>query len=422
MAFDRSKFGGSKISDIQKQDKEFEKKTDFGGNGGRAGFIKLKEGKNKVRIFPAHPDTPTFYQPLVVHWMDVLNKWTDRDGKEKEEWKRKPIFSAKAHSEIGKCPIDRYIYYAYKVFGEEFQDRKDRDAKIAPIKGQKGITSSTKFIVYAEIDGEFGRLELPMSVKNSLNEIAIGQEDDDGVIETDPFTDPDSGHCVYITYDKQLNKDKKDRKAADYYKTAIDIKGATPLSDEQLSKLIECQSLEELYVNVYTLKDFDMAVEGLKKFDEEHKFGIFSVDEFIDELEAIHDLIPEVDEETEEEEPKTKKTASKKKEESEAEEEELEEVEEEEDEEEDEESDLPFDVAIADMDEDQLKGVIRRNSLPIRATKRTSLEDLREWVQEELDILDRKEESAEEEEKKETSSKRGKSDRLSKISADLNKK
>lgn len=424
--FDRSKFSGTKVADLKKQDEDYEKKNDYKNNG-RAGFIKLAEGKNKVRIFPAHPDTPSFYQPCTVHWLPRLNEWEDKDGNKKSETKRGPVFSAKAHSTLGKCPIDSYIHHVYKLAAEEYQDKAEKENFVAPIKGQEGITGTTKWIVFAEIKGEFGRLELPTSVKNAMNDIAIGQDDGDGVIETDPFTDPDSGRCVYITKDSQLSVEKAKREASKYYSTAIDLKGSTPLSDEQLGKLEEQQSLEEMYVDVYTRKDFDLAIKGLEMFDKDKGFGIFQIDEFLDTIEDIYNALPEIVEEGEEEsksskkdnvEPKkspSRKSSSRKKPDP------IEEEETKEEESGDEgKDDLPFDIPFNEMDMDQLEGVIRRNSLPIRITKRTGLEDLQEWVQEEMDILEKEQSSAKKEDSKESGSRRrGSGDRLSKLSKEL---
>lgn len=413
MSFDRSKFAGTKVSAIKKQEKEFEKNMDFGQGKNKNAFLKLKEGKNKIRLFPAHPDTPSFYQPCVVHFLPILNEWTDKDGKKHSEVKRKPIFSGKQHSAIGMCPIDSYIHHVYKVAADEFQDKEDRDKFVAPIKGREGITGNTSYISYAKMDGDFGRIQLKTSIKNSLNEIAIGQDDEDGVISTDPFTDPDTGKCVIVTYNKQEDLPFAKRKPEDYYKTAIDLKGATPLSDEDLQFLLECKSLEELYVDCYTRKDFDLAVEGLKRFDDEHGMGIFAIDEFLDTLEEIADKLPEVEEEEQpkEEAPKSTRKAAAKKEES---------AEEEED------SDLPFDKSYNDMDRSELEGVVRRNKLPIRITSRLSDEDLLDWVKEEMSIKEGTEEAAEkeaeaqEEKKSSRSSRRGGSgNRLSALQDEL---
>ena len=45
------------------------------------------------------------------------------------------------------------------------------------------------------------------------------------------------------------------------------------------------------------MRDFDLAINGLKIFDETHNYGIFENDEFIDELEKIQATVPEKTEE-----------------------------------------------------------------------------------------------------------------------------
>ena len=44
------------------------------------------------------------------------------------------------------------------------------------------------------------------------------------------------------------------------------------VSDAQLKDLSEMKSLKELLVNVYTARDFDFAIDGLKRFDKKKWF------------------------------------------------------------------------------------------------------------------------------------------------------
>lgn len=407
MGFDRSKFAAVKVDNLKKQDEDFEKKNEFKKKSGRSGFVKLEEGKNKLRIYPAHPGTKTFMQPCTTHWLEVESKWTDKDGNEKAELKRKPIFSGKNHSKLGKCPIDTYIMHVYKIANEEYQDKRERDKFTSPLKGKNGITGNTKWIAYADLKGSFGRIELPTSVKNAMNDIAFGQDVEDGVIVTDPFTDPDTGRCIYVTKNSQEDVPREKREASKYYSTAIDINKVTPLSDEELGQLLDQPSLEELYVGVYSKRDFDLAVDGLKRFDEKNNFGVFSVDEFLDTLEEIYEKLPEAKSNDDKSEAKAPKK-----------------VKEEVKEDVQEDSDLPFDVDIMDMDKDALKGVIRRNELPIRSIERVDIQEAREWVKEEMEIkegeqLAKAKEEKEEEQESKPSRRRGGS-RLSAISEELN--
>jgi hypothetical protein len=411
MAFDRSKFQATKVNNLTAQDKEFEKKTEF-KKSGRVSFVNLAEGKNKVRVYPAHPGTKSFMQPCTTHFLEVLNEYTNKDGEKISELKRKPVFSGKSHSKLGKCPIDMYIMHVYKMANEEYQDKAEKEKFVAPLKGQNGITANTKWVAYVDCGGSFGRMNLPTSVKNSMNDIAIGQDSEDGVIATDPFTDPDNGRCIYVTYDKQLSIPQAKREASKYYSTAIDLNSSTPLSDEQLNLLLEQKSLEELYVNVYTKRDFDLAMEGLERFDKKNNYGIMQMDSFLDAVEAIYNELPDAPSKDDDKKEDVKPASMKEK----AVEKSKEAVEEKE-------TDLPFDKGYEEMTREELEGVVRRNKLPIKLSSRLSDEDLVEWIIEEMKIVEAESSAKEVEEQEEEEvtprSRRGSASRLSAVNDEL---
>lgn len=375
--FDRSKFKATQTSKMKEQQKEAEETLGQGKGGNRANFLKLVHGKNKVRILPGHPGSDSFCYPRTTHYLNVLVKYK-KDGKDVEEIKPKPIFNAKIHGGLSEDPIDAYIDMAYKIAFDEIPDEKERAKFLAPITNFKtGIKAKTRWVVYAIMmngdERELGRLDLPVTVKEKLNEMAVDADEDEGVIQTDPFTDPDEGHCVTITYNKDAEK------PGDYYKATLDYKKATPVTDEELDWLSEQPTLESMLVDSYSMKDFDMAIEGLKRFDEENEFNIFSHDEFLDKLEKLAENVPEAkdsddDEEDEDDTPKRKKTSAKeeKVKESKAKEEK---------------SDLPFDLELEEMDMDQLKGVIRREGLNIRILSKYDEQDVVEMIKEEREII-----------------------------------
>lgn len=87
--------------------------------------------------------------------------------------------------------------------------------------------------------------------------------------------------------------------------------------------LNEVPSLEEIYKDSYRAKDFEMALDGLKRFDEENNYDIFSDDEFLNEIEEMAAMLPDdsqpeedkktpFDEDEDEEEKPKKKTVAKK--------------------------------------------------------------------------------------------------------------
>src|SRR5690606_5850023 len=93
----------------------------------------------------------------------------------------------------------------------------------------------------------------------------------------------------------------------------IDIMGPTPLTDEELENFSKLKPLSDIYVNVYKRSDFLLALEGLKRFDEEaDDYNIFSYEAWQDKVEELSALYPEEEEEVEEEEePQSKITIPK---------------------------------------------------------------------------------------------------------------
>ena len=319
--FDRSAFKATKTADVTAQSKEVDAKTK---SGDRAEILSLKKdnSKNRLRIFPKHPGTKYYSYPLHKHLLKVQS--TDKEGNPlndsngNPEIKNRAIFNAKIHGQKDETEdiVDEYIARVYKRAYDEIQDEPTRKKFLSPITGYKGtdnkwvpgIAAMKSWIIYGDLNGKFGRVELPVSVKDKLNEVAAQQD-----MDADPFTDPDTGRIVFITFDPTENDPKKK------YSVAIDLSGPSPLTDEQFDALQGQKPLEEIYENTYTRRDFDRAVEGLKRFDEESveklkKLGfpggyeIFTFDEFFDVAERIAEKYQHSTNDNEEEEEESSST------------------------------------------------------------------------------------------------------------------
>jgi len=389
MAFDRSKWKATSTATLKSQSDEVAK----GGKtqNGKANYLKFVDGKNKLRLFPAHPGTESFSYPKKVHFLSVEVTYKKGD-EEITETKRKPIFNAKVHGNLPNDPCDLYIDRVYEMARDKFNegdypDKAKRDAGwkeyTSKLGSRTGIKAGEKFTSYAKLinpEGETisrGIIDLAKTVKDSLNEIAMDADDVEGVITTDPFTDPEDGRIVTVKYDS------KSTTPQGYYKVSIDLKGGTPLTDSDMEWLDEQKPLEEIYVGVYCQRDFDFAMEGLQKFDQESGYGVFESDEFLDDVEDLAKLVKPTptkedyekkEKEAKEEVPakKVEKKATKKVESKSL---------------AAEDSDLPFDLELEDMDMEQLKGYIRRKELPIRIMARYSEEDVVEIIKEEEELL-----------------------------------
>lgn len=391
MAFDRSKFKATDVSTLKQQEAQ-NKAPRANNQEGRVSFHTIPEGQSKWRIMPAHPDCKSFMAAKQVHWLPQEITY-EKDGKEITEIKRRPLFNSRTHAGTSKDIIEEYISFVTKQVYDETQDPEERKNKLFNLTNWKvGVRGRTTWIVYAQkIEGNaktLGRLELPGLVKDKMNELAITEDQSDDVIQTDPFTDPDTGKAILITYDKSQKEPVKK------YATNLEWRGNYALSDAELEELMEADSLEKIYKNSYKRKDFERALNGLRIFDEENGYNAFAHDEWLDICELIDKMYPEEDEE--EETPKVEQKAAPTKQPAAFPEEEEEEEEDDQHEDTSTAGDLPWEDEFDTLDRDGLKAYIKENSLSIRVLKKYSDDDLRGLIRDEING------SSEEEEEEET--------------------
>jgi len=149
-----------------------------------------------------------------------------------------------------------------------------------------------------------GRLELYESMIKDMNKAAVTEEADD-VMEIDPFSDPNEGCELIITKQKQHDKQGKEINKWEFPITKgepsrvkreswDDYFERTMVTDDQLTELLKQEPLSKIMGNnVYTSRDFDFAIDGLRRLDDLYKFDIFENSDFLDELEQIQALVPE---------------------------------------------------------------------------------------------------------------------------------
>lgn len=329
MGFDRSKFKAAPMSAIEKQEAKAKKasKNFSSGGGGRINFHKVEEGSNWFRIAPAHDPKDSPYVPIRKTMLKCnVDIYEDGEPTGEKEVKLKSIFIATQHGEgITKDVIETYIDYVYKRANEEYSDKDDRSKFLNPITGYKakgkwnpGIRPSTNWVTYAwDKAGEIGRLELYDSWMKEMREVSARESEDEAIV-LDIFSDPDEGFPLLIDKNKESNKWKytiinetlkKGETWEDYFKR-------NRLSDNQLKDLMEIKSLKEMLVNVYSIRDFEFAIDGLKRFDRENKYDIFKDEEFLKEVEECEAQVKACvearggDEEKEEKEAKKESTSS----------------------------------------------------------------------------------------------------------------
>lgn len=315
--FDRSKFRGSKLSKIR-ETKEDAKKKDaplLGGNR-RASFLKVEEGRNEFRIMPAHnPDKEPPYRPMRTVTLDCeLPEIKDGEETGKIIIQKRKIFIATQHGnedlrKLGKDPVELYVSYVRKL-AEAIDGKNERADFLKPITGYRstqgwvwGILPSTNFVAYAIKDNILGRLELWDAWVKAMDKITVAiEEEEEEVLDYDPFSDVDEGYPIVIKKEKndkgrfEYTLDKVGQKKRQSWEEFCEENRVT---EAQLAELLSKESLTELYTNCYYDTDFDLAVNGLQLFDKQEKFGIFENDDFLDELEEIQKICPVKEKESE---------------------------------------------------------------------------------------------------------------------------
>lgn len=359
-----------KATSIKKLQKQVDAENEMVGTGSSTEYLNLEDGKTiKIRIFPAHPGQEEFYVAKKCYWL-TFN--TD-DG----DTRRGTVLDSKVHGGTKWDIVDEYVKWAKKHVGN---DAEKLEALVGNGPKSNSLNPQYTWLCYADrVNGDDqlrAKLwEFKKMVRDAMNKLAFS-EDEDEVIEVDPFTDPDEGLPINVTYRKNPNK----KKGENYYEVAFPKKvSARPLTDEEIEYFMTLKPLSEV-IYKYGMRDFERALEGLQNFDEENEIGLFDDDDWLEHLEEIK---AQYDADEEEEKPKksAKKVvkkdapAPKKVVVDDDDEEEDDDTPEEEDDAEDAEGD-EFD----DMDRSELKKYISKNGLEISVKKSMSDDDLREAI------------------------------------------
>jgi len=252
--------------------KSVQQEDAFLPSSSQSDFLKLEQGLNKVRIYPKHPDEEKYSHIKCSCWLAVESD----EGKEV----RRTFQNAKIHLGTKHDLIEEYVNSAKSKLSSS-KDPEDITKLTNLTKYKEGnnasISYGTTWLVYADLhvkgkDSKFGLLELKKSVRDALNRESI-IEDEDEAIDLDPFTDPDTGKPILITFDKNA------KVAANYYKVQLS-KNELPLTDEQIEKFEKTKPLSKLQQVKYTLKDFDTIIDGLRNYDDSYEIGVFETDSF----------------------------------------------------------------------------------------------------------------------------------------------
>ena len=358
-----------KATSIKKLKKQVDAENEMVGTGSSTEYLNLEDGKTiKIRIFPAHPGQEEFYVAKKCYWLT----FNTEDG----DTRRGTVLDSKVHGGTKWDVVEEYVKWAKKRVGNDAEKLK---ALVGNEPKSNSLNPQYTWLCYADrVNGDDqlrAKLwEFKKMVRDAMNKLAFS-EDEDEVIEVDPFTDPDEGLPINVTYRKNPNK----KKGENYYEVAFPKKvSARPLTDEEIEYFMTLKPLSEV-IYKYGMRDFERALEGLQNFDENNEIGLFDDDDWLEHLEEIKAQY-DADEEEEKPEKSAKKVVKKdapvsKKAVVEDDEEEDGDTSEEEDDAEDSDGD-EFD----DMDRSELKKYISKNGLEISVKKSMSDDDLREAI------------------------------------------
>ena len=327
MKFDKSKFKKQSIEDVEAEVKQAEK-TMFKGSKSYTGFATVQKGKNVFRVVPAIGKA---YVACKMSKLRVEVPTYDENGKVTgKEVKDKNVFCADIHGKNllkGKDPIVLYCEYVRKKASEEYQDDAERRKFLNPIMGYKkgnkfvwGINPTLAYVCYVyQGSKDFARLQLYGTWMKRIKEISVEMSDDE-TVSFDIFSQLEGAYPLVIT----MGEDDKGKKTYSLSagipkkgQTWDDFFEETVIPDEDMEYFLnEVPTLEEIYKDVYSQKDFNMALDGLKRFDEENGYDIFADDGFLTEIEEMAALIPEDGgkDDEDDEAPKKAKSTSKPKE------------------------------------------------------------------------------------------------------------
>ena len=307
MPLDRSKWKAaplSTVSETVQQTKQYD--TYFGGKGEYAQFWKQRDGITVKRVLPAHEPGDSPYVPMLTAMLKCEVDEKDKEGKViGKKISNKKIFLATLHGGYPYDIIEEYIKRVYEQ-AEQFQDKEERARFLNPITGYRmggkngtwvpGIRPQLEYVYYALIEGKIWRDSLKPKQMEALNKESADLCAQNDTAAVDMFSDPSTGFPIQWSREKDDNNKTVETlkslplKMGQTWEDYFD-KNAVP--DKVLEELDGLPSLQKLYVDCYTKRDFDYALDGLKRFDDANQYQIFAQDDFLDMIEQLQEMVEE---------------------------------------------------------------------------------------------------------------------------------
>ena len=304
MSFDRSKYRAAALSTVNNTVNETKAyDTYYGGKSDYAPFWKEREGVTIKRVLPAKNPGESPYVPMLTVMLqcEVDKK---QDGKVVgKEVVRKKIFLATLHGKYPYDIVEEYIKRVYEL-AEQIQDKNEKDRFLAPITGYRmggkngkwvsGIRPNLEYVYYAYIEGKIYRDSLNKKQMEALNRESADLCAQNDTAAIDMFSDPNTGFPIQWSRGKDDNNKtvvtikslplKMGQSWEDYY-----AQNAVP--DKVLEELEGYPSLNELYVDSYGMRDFQLELDGIKRFDDSNQYKIFGQEDYLDMIEKLQAMV-----------------------------------------------------------------------------------------------------------------------------------
>lgn len=305
MAFDRSKYRAASLQTVTNTVTETKQyNTYFGGSGDYAPFWKNKDGITIKRVLPAHNPGDSPYVPMLTAMLKCEVDEKNSEGKViGKKIANKKIFLGTLHGKLPYDIIEEYIKRVYEQ-AEQLQDKDERNRFLNPITGYRmggkngqwvpGIKPQLEYVYYALIEGQIYRDSLKPKQMESLNKESADLCAQNDTAAVDMFSDPTSGFPIQWSREKDDNNKTVETLKAMPLKmgqTWDDYFEKNAVSDKVLEDLEKLPSLQELYVDSYTERDFELALEGLKRFDEANVYKIFAQEDYLDMIENLQKMV-----------------------------------------------------------------------------------------------------------------------------------
>lgn len=305
--FDRSKWKAAPLATVNSTVNETKKyDTYFDGNNSEfARFWNNRDGITVKRVLPAHEPGDSPYVPMLTTMLKIEVDDKSADGQViGKKIANKKIFIGTLH---GGYPYDIVEEYIKRVFEKADAFQGDERARfLNPITGYRmggkngtwvpGIRPQLEYVYYAFIEGKIYRDSLKPKQMEALNKESADLCAQNDTAAIDMFSDPTTGFPIQWSQ----GKDKDGKKETTIkslplkmQQTWDDYFSENAVPDAILEQLEKLPSLKSLYVDSYKKRDFDLALEGLKRFDEANVYNIFADEEFLDMVEEMAAMIAE---------------------------------------------------------------------------------------------------------------------------------